>query len=117
MTVVVEGKMCVQFYRRERRSLIPDGQVVVLGKGDVGYISAGRIHDARYVDACRLVYVHDGAFRVPACRGRGRAEQSSHPVGRQRAATAGPSPRARGRVCSRQANPASRSSSSGSPSL
>ena len=65
MTVVVEGKMCVQFYRRDGRSLTPDGQVVVLGRGDVGYIRAGRIHDAKYVDACRLVYVHDGpcAFR------------------------------------------------------
>ena len=34
----------------------------MLDRGDVGYIRAGRIHDARYVDACRLVYVHHGAF-------------------------------------------------------
>jgi len=62
MTVVVEGRMCVQFYRLDGRSLTPDGQVVVLGRGDVGYIRAGRIHDARYVEECRLVYVHDGPF-------------------------------------------------------
>jgi quercetin dioxygenase-like cupin family protein len=62
MTVVVEGKMSVQFYRREARRLIPDGDRIVLDKGDVGYVRAGRIHDARYVDTCRLVYVHTGAF-------------------------------------------------------
>ena len=62
MTVVVEGKVAVQFYRREGRVLIPDGATVVLDKGDAGYIRAGRVHDAKYVEACRLVYVHDGAF-------------------------------------------------------
>jgi quercetin dioxygenase-like cupin family protein len=62
MTVVVEGRMSVQFYRREARTLVPDGERVVLEKGAVGYILAGRIHDAKYIDACRLVYVHDGAF-------------------------------------------------------
>jgi quercetin dioxygenase-like cupin family protein len=62
MTVVVEGRISVQFYRKEARSLVPDGERVSLDKGDVGYIRAGRIHDARYVEPCRLVYVHDGAF-------------------------------------------------------
>ena len=62
MTVVVEGRIAVQFYRREGRTLVIDGQSIVLDKGDVGYIRAGRVHDARYVEACRLVYVHDGAF-------------------------------------------------------
>jgi quercetin dioxygenase-like cupin family protein len=62
MTVVVEGKMSVQFYRTEAHRLVPDGERIVLDKGDVGYVRAGRIHDARYVDACRLVYVHNGAF-------------------------------------------------------
>ena len=62
MTVVVEGRMSVQFYRREARRLFPDGERVFLDKGDVGYIRAGRVHDARYIEACRLVYVHDGAF-------------------------------------------------------
>jgi quercetin dioxygenase-like cupin family protein len=62
MTVVVEGRISVQFYRRDAGRLEPDGARVVLDKGDVGYIRAGRIHDARYVDRCRLVYVHEGAF-------------------------------------------------------
>jgi len=62
MTVVVEGRVVLQFYRREAGTLVPDGEKVLLDKGDVGYIRAGRIHDARYVDACRLVYVHNGAF-------------------------------------------------------
>ena len=62
MTVVVEGKVAVQFYRQEGRVLIPDGASVILDKGDAGYIRAGRIHDAKYVEACRLVYVHNGAF-------------------------------------------------------
>jgi len=62
MTVVVEGKIAVQFYRKEAHALVPDGDKVVLDKGAVGYIRAGRVHDARYVEACRLVYVHNGAF-------------------------------------------------------
>ncbi len=61
MTVVVEGRMSVQFYRRVTGTLVRDGERVVLEKGDVGYIRAGRVHDVRY-DACQLVYVHDGAF-------------------------------------------------------
>lgn len=67
MTVVVEGRMSVQFYRREAGRLVPDGDRVFLDKGDAGYIRGGRIHDAGYVEACRLVYVHDGAFAfIPA---------------------------------------------------
>ena len=62
MTVVVEGKVSVQFYRQEASTLVPDGERVVLDKGDAGFIRAGRIHDARYVETCRLVYVHNGAF-------------------------------------------------------
>jgi hypothetical protein len=62
MTVVVEGKMAVQFYRRETGSLVPDGEPLVLDGGHAGYVRAGRIHDAKYIDACRLVYVHDAAF-------------------------------------------------------
>jgi quercetin dioxygenase-like cupin family protein len=62
MTVVVEGRMAVQFYRREARTLVPDGDRIVLDKGDVGYIRANRIHDARYIEVCQLVYVHNGAF-------------------------------------------------------
>lgn len=62
MTVVVEGEVAVQFYRREERGLVRDGERVIIGKGDVGYIRARRIHDATYVQDCKLVYVHDGAF-------------------------------------------------------
>ncbi len=71
MTVVVEGKVAVQFYRREGRALIPDRERVVLEKGDAGYIRAGRIHDARYVEACWLVYVHNGAFAFHLADGAG----------------------------------------------
>jgi quercetin dioxygenase-like cupin family protein len=62
MTVVVEGRMSVQFYRQEAGSLVPDGERIVFDKGDVGYIRARRIHDAHYIEACQLVYVHNGAF-------------------------------------------------------
>ena len=62
MTVVVEGRMSVQFYREASGSLIADGERVFLDKGAVGYVRAGRVHEAEYIDACRLVYVHDGAF-------------------------------------------------------
>ena len=62
MTVVVEGAMSMQFYRRESGALVADGERIFLGKGDVGYVRAGRVHEADYIDACRLVYVHNGAF-------------------------------------------------------
>jgi quercetin dioxygenase-like cupin family protein len=66
MTVVVEGKMAVQFYTKGPDGLVPDGDPVVLGKGDAGYVAAGRIHDARYLEPCKLVYVHDRAFGFQA---------------------------------------------------
>jgi quercetin dioxygenase-like cupin family protein len=62
MTVVVEGRMSTQFYRREAGHLVADGETIFLNKGDVGYGRAGRIHEANYLDECRLVYVHSGAF-------------------------------------------------------
>jgi hypothetical protein len=62
MTVVIEGRMSTQRYRREGESLVPDGERIFLAKGDVGYTSAHRIHDAQYLDQCELVYVHNGAF-------------------------------------------------------
>lgn len=62
MTVVVEGAMAIQFYTRGLDGLVPDGDPVRLSTGQTGYVRAGRIHDARYLEACRLVYVHDGAF-------------------------------------------------------
>ena len=62
MTVVVEGRMSIQFFTRSDGGLVPDGAAVILEKGDTGYIAAGRIHDAKYLEACKLVYVHDKAF-------------------------------------------------------
>ena len=66
MTVVVEGKMTIQFYTQSADGLVADGDVVVLNKGDTGYIRAGRIHDAKYIEPCKLVYVHDKAFGFTA---------------------------------------------------
>jgi len=62
MTVVVEGKMSIQFYTKSTDGLVPDGEEVILAKGDAGYVKAGRIHDAKYLEDCKLVYVHDRAF-------------------------------------------------------
>jgi quercetin dioxygenase-like cupin family protein len=66
MTVVVEGRMSLQFYRREAGALVPDGERVFIERGEAGYVRAGRIHDAKYVEACKLVYVHNGAFAFNA---------------------------------------------------
>jgi len=66
MTVVVEGKMSIQFFIKSDNALIADGGPVVLNKGDTGYIKAGRIHDAKYIEECKLVYVHDKAFGFTA---------------------------------------------------
>ena len=62
MTVVVEGKMAIQFFEKRDGKLVPDGEPVILNKGDTGYVKAGRIHDAKYLEPCKLVYVHDKAF-------------------------------------------------------
>jgi len=66
MTVVIEGRMSVQFYTRTADGLVPDGEQLILSKGDTGYIRAGRIHDAKYLEDCKLVYVHDRAFGFTA---------------------------------------------------
>ncbi|MDQ7016498.1 MAG: cupin domain-containing protein [Gammaproteobacteria bacterium] len=62
MTVVVEGKMAIQFYIASESGLLADGEPLILNQGDTGYVKAGRIHDAKYLEACKLVYVHDRAF-------------------------------------------------------
>jgi quercetin dioxygenase-like cupin family protein len=62
MTVVIEGKMSIQFYIKSASGLVLDGEKIVLSKGETGYIKAGRIHDAKYAEDCKLVYVHDKAF-------------------------------------------------------
>ena len=66
MTVVIEGRMAVQFFTRNGDSLQADGEPLILNKGDTGYIGAGRIHDAKYLEDCKLVYVHDRAFGFQA---------------------------------------------------
>ena len=66
MTVLVEGRMSVQFFVREGGGLVPDGDPLVLEAGQAGYVSAGRIHEARYLEHCRIVYVHNGAFAFRA---------------------------------------------------
>ena len=62
MTVVVEGKMAIQFFTKSENGLVTEGEKLILNKGDTGYIKAGRIHDARYLEDCKLIYVHDKAF-------------------------------------------------------
>lgn len=66
MTVVIEGKMSIQFFNKSGDGLVADGEPVILNEGDTGYIAAGRIHDAKYLEACKLVYVHDKAFGFTA---------------------------------------------------
>lgn len=66
MTVVVEGRMSIQFYTQSSDGLVADGEEVILNKGDTGYVKAGRIHDAKYIEDCKLVYVHDKAFGFTA---------------------------------------------------
>ena len=66
MTIVVEGKMSIQFYTKANDGLVADGEEVILNKGDTGYVKAGRIHDVKYIENCKLVYVHDKAFGFTA---------------------------------------------------
>jgi len=66
MTVVIEGKMSIQFFTKSPDGLVPDGDKLYLNKGDTGYIKADRIHDAKYIEDCKLVYVHDKAFGFSA---------------------------------------------------
>ena len=66
MTVVIEGRMSIQFYLKGADGLVPDGDRVFLNKGESGYIGAGRIHDAKYIEDCKLVYVHDRGFGFEA---------------------------------------------------
>lgn len=62
MTVVVEGRMSIQFFIQESGELVPDGEPIFLNQGETGYIQGGRIHDAKYLEACKLVFVHDKGF-------------------------------------------------------
>ncbi len=58
--------MTIQFYTKSNNGLIADGEKVNLHKGDTGYVRAGQIHDAKYIEDCKLVYVHDKAFGFTA---------------------------------------------------
>lgn len=59
--------MKVQFFNRDAAgALVKDGRPLVLKTGDVGFIAANRIHDARYTKECHLVYVHAGKFGFTA---------------------------------------------------
>jgi quercetin dioxygenase-like cupin family protein len=62
MTVVVEGRMSIQYYVEQGEGLVPDGDRIFLNAGDTGYVRSGRIHDAKYIEDCKLVYVHDKGF-------------------------------------------------------
>jgi len=66
MTVVVEGKMVIQFYRQGNNGLEADGEPLTLNAGETGYVKANRIHDAKYIEDCKLVYVHNKAFGFKA---------------------------------------------------
>ena len=58
--------MSIQFYNKTPDGLLPDGEKIILSKGATGYVRAGRIHDANYLEDCKLVYVHDRAFGFTA---------------------------------------------------
>ena len=66
MTVVIEGKMAVQFFTKTHTGLVTDGEPLILNQGETGYIKGGRIHDAKYIEHCKLVYVHDKTFGFAA---------------------------------------------------
>ncbi|CCO16886.1 predicted protein [Bathycoccus prasinos] len=61
-----KGKMSVQFFKKDGEKLVEDGKPLILNKGDAGYIEGGRIHDAKYLEDCKLVYVHDKQFGFDA---------------------------------------------------
>ncbi|KXF82332.1 cupin domain-containing protein [Enterovibrio coralii] len=62
MTVMSQGEMHVQFYVVENNKLVKDGPVEIYKQGETAYIRKGQIHSVNYVNTCKLVYVHNGAF-------------------------------------------------------
>ena len=63
MTIVVEGSMQINFYKKTADgACVQDGEPVLLTAGMTGYIPRGRVHDVRYIEDCKLVYVHDKTF-------------------------------------------------------
>ena len=62
-TTVVEGELVLQFFTKTASGeLKKDGKTVTLKQGMTGYIASNRIHDAKYTEKCRLIYVHNSAF-------------------------------------------------------
>ncbi len=62
-TTVIEGRMTVQRYTRSANGeLIKEGPLLTLNKGDTGFIEANVIHDANYLEHCKLIYLHSGPF-------------------------------------------------------
>jgi len=64
MTTVIEGKMEIQFFIGEGDDRQPDGAPITLETGQTGFIRGGRVHSAKYLEDCKLVYVHSGPFGV-----------------------------------------------------
>ena len=62
MTIVLEGKISVQFYEKQNEQLVKDGNPITISQGQTGYIKAKRIHDTTYLEDCKLVFVHDRTF-------------------------------------------------------
>ena len=55
--------MSLQYYiKDDNGKLVEDGEEIVLEKGDTGYVRSNRIHSAKYIKECKLVYVYDKAF-------------------------------------------------------
>ena len=55
MTVVLEGKMSVHFFKKDGEKLDEDGKPLILNKGDAGYSEGGRIEDGKYVECGKRV--------------------------------------------------------------
>ena len=85
MTVVVEGHMRIQFFKADDKGkLTRSGTPVDLTAGQTCLIEALRIHDAKYITACKLVYVHNsayGCYNWASKRGDPRLGTFKRPVG------------------------------------
>jgi len=55
--------LAIQFFKKDKDGkLVKDKEPITLVAGQTGYIASNRIHDATYVEDCKLVYVHSGGF-------------------------------------------------------
>lgn len=63
MSVIIEGRIEVQFYDRHRDgSLVTKGYAQVFATGETAYIPANQIHCVNYAADTKMVYVQDGEF-------------------------------------------------------